>query len=138
MVPYVGSFTVSSAGTITLTATAIDNTGATTTSAPVTATVVAGSSDGGGGGGGGGGGSTWTLTVQGGSGSGTWPQYTWVNATASPPPSGQVFAGWTLVCGSPCPQLQFSDMATPSTQIYARSPGAATVVATYKVTVLCL
>jgi hypothetical protein len=93
---------------------------------------VGGSSTGGGGSTGGSSGTTWTLTVQGGTGSGTWPQYTWVNATANHPPPGQVFAGWTVVC-SPCPALQFNDKANPALQIYGRSSGTATLVATYKV-----
>lgn len=126
-VPYVGNLPVSAASTITFTAAAVDNTGATTLSAPLTVTVSASS------GGGGGGGSTWTLTVQGGTGSGTWPQYTWVNATANPPPAGQVFAGWSVVCSGQCPSLQFSDKASPALQVYARSPGSATLTATYKV-----
>lgn len=126
-----GNLPVASASTVTFTATAIDSTGATTASAPLTITV-GGSSTGGGGSNGGSSGTTWTLTVQGGTGSGTWPQYTWVNATANHPPPGQVFAGWTVVC-TPCPALQFNDKANPALQAYARSGGAVTIVATYKV-----
>jgi hypothetical protein len=126
-IPYVGSLPVSSAGTITFSAAAIDNSGAVTPSNPLTVTVAAGSS------GGGGGGSTWTLSVQGGTGSGTWLQYTWVNVTANAAPAGQVFAGWSVACNGQCPALQFSDKASPSMQVYGRSAGAATLVATYKV-----
>lgn len=68
-IPFTGSLPVSTAATVTFTAAAVDNTGASVLSAPLTVTVNFGSSSGGGG-------STWTLTVQGGTGSGTWPQYT--------------------------------------------------------------
>lgn len=128
-VPYVGSLAISSASTITFTAAAVDNTGATTLSNPLTVTVTGGSS----GGGGGGGGSTWTLTVKGGIGTGTYPQYTWVNVTADAPPARQVFAGWTVTCSGQCPSLQFTDKASSQMQVYARSPGSATLTSTYKV-----
>jgi hypothetical protein len=123
---------VGSASTVIFTATAIDNTGATTASAPLTITVGGSSSSGGGGSNGGSSGTTFTLTVQGGTGSGTWPLYAWVNATASPPPPGQVFAGWTVMC-TPCPALQLNDKANPALQIYARSGGSVTISATYEV-----